>query len=406
MGAFDEGTPAGLKPWAWTIRHKDFSEYDGEVDDYLACQVDILDPAEGLGTFSLTLRYTSPHRALLETPGYGVVMRRHGSTEVLASGRVVLPQTQIASDGLSVTYEGNLDEWELTSDVAIPSPAQDPAAGNNLVATVKDTRTGTAEAVLLGFVKDNIGSTAFNGGGLDRRRSYLTVPASSGRGSSGTWVGEFTPLDELAQAIVAASGITYRVKQLAAGGGIEVVIRARADVSDEVIFSQADATMDQAQYGTRAPSATMAISVDSTDTVRTVAYAFDATAETKWGMRAVVTTSSGGADGTPAQAAGAALTEGAESFQADVEPVVLPGAPQPFVDYFLGDTVAVVKLDGTVVLERLTSLSYTHEGGTDQKAPIITPGVGVLPILRHDPLSGYIVKTIKPVIRKLKRKKG
>jgi hypothetical protein len=406
VGAFDIGTPDGLLAWSWTIRDDSFVEFDGEVDAYLDAQVDILDLGEGvIGTWSLTLRYSDPNRALLETPGYGVVIRPRGLEVVAASGRVQLPQTQIAEDGQTVTYTGSLDEWELKSDIAAPDPTTDYTLGGNVDATVKDTRTGAAETVLLGFIKDNIGSTAYHGG-IDRRRPYLSVPASSGRGSSGTWQGEFTPLDELATSLVATSGISVRITQRNDADGLEVVIRARADVSDEVIFSQADATIDQAQYGTKAPTATFAISVDSDDTTRTVAYAFDATAETRWAMRAVVMTSSGGADGTPAQAAAAALADGAETFQADIEPVVLPGGPQPFVDYFVGDTVGVVKLDGTVVLERLTGLSYTHSGGDNQRPPIVTPVVGALPIVRHDPTAALVVKTIAPVIRKLKRKKG
>lgn len=403
MGAFDSGTPEGMKPWVWTIRDEAFAEFDGEIDAYLTCEVDILDG--DVGAWSLTLRWTDESRALLETPGYGVVIRRRGSADVVASGRVQLPLTEISTDGRSVTYTGALDEWELQSDVAIPDPASAFDAGDNLDATVKDTRTGLAGTVLLGFVKDNIGSTAHHDGSIDRRRPYLTVPGAAAIGTAGTWQGEFTSLLELAQSIIASTGITFRIKQRATVDGLELIIRARADVSDEVIFSQQDATLDQAQYGTKAPTVTLAISVDADDTTRTVAYVFDAAAETKWGFRAVATTSSGGADGTPLQAAQSAVDDGAESFQADIEPVILADAPQPFVDYFLGDTVAVVKLDGTVVLERLTGLSYTHQGGDNQQPPVITPSIGVLPVVRHAPALVAVAKIAK-VVAVVKRKKG
>jgi hypothetical protein len=405
VGAFDAGVDDAVEPWVWTVRAIDFTEFDGPID-YVSCAVDILDVAASdgsVGAWSLTLRWDDPNRVLLQTPGYGVVIRKAGSSEVIASGDVSKNVTRISADGNGVDVGGALDEDVLKRDYAWTAPASAVTAGGNTDSNLFDTRTDDAETVLLGYIGDNIGSAALLPA---RRLAYLHVPASSGRGVVSTWQAAFTPLIDLARDLTAASGISVRVKQAAEDDRLEVVIRARADVSDDIVFSQLDGSIDNAEFEVDAPTATQAIGVtidDATHT-RTAYITTDAAAETKWGRRRVVIVDAeAGTQGTREDAAAAALVDGAEAFVASIAPVVLLGGPQPFVDYFLGDTVGVVRADGEVVEERLTLLSYEHEGGSDPKPPTITPGVGPVPLGKAEPVIGAVVKLTAIIRRQTKR---
>lgn len=388
MSAYDQGVQA-LRPWAWTVRDKTFAEYDGQLDGYLSANATLLDG--DVGNWSLTLPRNHPMTGIMLTEGAGVVVRPYGLSAPLFSGPLSHDEITFAQDGSSVTVTGPTDEVELASDVCWPDPLHALTAGTNITSGAKDSRTGVAETVLLGYIKDNIGSTAYHVA-FDRRRSYLTVPASSGRGSSVALQADMDQILVMAKAACLTSGITWRIIQ--SGAGLAVVIRARADVSDNVVLSRREGSLKAATFSRTSPTATQVIAGSDDGTTRAYIVQTDGTAETLWGRRFVTVVdanSSTIADLT--QAATDGIAAGAETAGATMEALVLPKAPQFGIDYFLGDTLSVVDDSGVVIKDALAQMTYQHNAGA---GPQLQPSIGYASI---DETSAFV-----PDIRKIQAK--
>jgi hypothetical protein len=395
VGVYSAGASA-LMPWTITIRDPDLIEYDGQVDGYDVAACDLTDPSTSgePGTWELTLPRGHWAAAALEEEGSGVVFRPPGHGAVIASGDWELAEE--STDGVRqlVTYSGNVDDDRLSDEVAWPDPAHDlnDTAGNNPVPGAQDVRTGPAETVLKAFVSANVGST---GTAVQTARSWpwLQVPATTGRGASVTLRGQFDPLLDIAQQAAApATGITWQIRQQAAGA-LQLVVRQRVDVSSEVVFSHAEGTLGKSSLRRRRPAVTQAIASSSGDTARLFARSTDAGAETLWRRRRVSMVDGPSdviADLT--QAAVAAISGGRERAGLTCEPVALTGGPRLGVDYQLGDYVGAVTATGRQIDDLLTQVAYRHEAG---KAPTITPSIGINRIDETDALV--------PIVRNLVR---
>lgn len=383
MTAFDKGVLTAASAWVWTLRDATLTEYDGPIDGYLAvaCTPKDLD----VGDWSMTLALNHQDVPLLLTEGFGVVARLPGNGQVIASGYVDQTKTTYtgAGDGNpdSLTVSGSLDVALLAGEQCWPDPAKwlNDATSRNVLTGGVDARSGIAEDVLLAFIAANIGSSAFHSTSttphIDRRQTRLVIPSSSHRGSSGSYQGNFGTLLEMGQAICSGTtGITFDVRQGAASF-LNLVVRARADVSADVVFSRVEGSLDSAEYTRQAPSITRGIAVSDDGTNRSYAMAIDTAAEALWTRTWVsMTDGSSNVIADLLQAAGALIATGTEMAGAVLQPVVLPGGPAFGIDYMLGDTVTAVDGSGASITDRLVQAAYAH---TDGAAPTITPSVGV-----------------------------
>lgn len=405
MTVFDQGVPTAPGAWQWTIRDASLVEYDGLIDGYDAVHAALLQDGQP-GAWDMTLPLAHPAVALLLTPGYGVVARQPGTGQVMTSGYVQQQQTtyQQGADGHSqVTVQGPDDNAVMASEVAWADPGKwlNDGTSQNVVSGTVDARTGLGEDVLIGYLEANMGATAFHSGSttppIDRRRNgILTIPASAHHGTSGSYQAAFgTLLSDIAATICGGAGITCRVAQ-DVPGKLKVIVRARADVSADVVFSQAEGSLQAASYTDVRPSITAGIAVSDSGTVRSYAMVIDTAAETRWATRFVATT-----DGDSnviadlLQAATDLVATGTETAGASIVPVQLPAATQYGVDYQLGDLVTVVDLAGNSIVDQLAQVTYSHESGS---APVLVPSVGISP---SDGSGADTVAALVPLIRQL-----
>lgn len=374
--AFSGGV-TGLVPWVWTVRDITLTEFDGQIDGYSNAHAELHDG--DVGTWSLTLPLSVGWISELLTPGAGVVGRADGSSSVLFSGPVNHNEVTYDANRGTVTFTGPTDEVELASDVAWAEPGKflNDATSRNHTSGGVDARSGVAETVLLGYIKDNIGSTAFHSASttppIDRRRSYLVIPTSGGHGTSGTYQANMDALLDIAKTICSTGGITWRILQSAAGQ-LALVIRVRADVSADVVFSKAEGSLNTATFQSTSPLTTLGIAVSDSGTVRTWAVAIDSAAETRWGRR-FVAVGDGDSDviADLATSAGQLIADGVETAGASLEAANTPVGPQFGVDYFLGDLVSTVDDSGFDIVDQLAQVVYDHSEG---QGPTLMPSVG------------------------------
>lgn len=396
MGAYSAGAGSVI-PWTITVRDPDLVEYDGQVDGYDLVACDLTDPSiDGEpGTWEITLPVGHWAARALEEEGSGLVFRPAAHGAVIASGDW---ETAVEStDGVRqlVTYAGNVDDDRLNDEVAWPDPAHDlnDATGNNPVPDAADVRTGPAETVLKAFITANVGSTATS---VQTARfwPWLQVPASTALGGTVTLKGQFDPLFDIGQQAAAPStGITWQIRQQASGL-LRLVVRQRADVSADVVFSHAEGTLGRSEMRRRRPAVTQAIASSSSATARLFARSTDTAAETLWRRRRVSMVD--GPSDVIAElidAAAAAVVAGRQRAGLTCEPVALTGGgPVLGVDYELGDYVSAVTASGRPIDDLLTQVTYRHEAG---KAPTITPSIGVNRVDESDALV--------PIVRNLVR---
>jgi hypothetical protein len=367
--AFDQGL-AALRPYLWTVRDPDGVEYDGHIDGYLSCKGT---PVDGdIGEWEMVLPGNHHDAPALLEEGAGIVVRPQGSNTVLWSGQVDSPTVQYDASRRTYTFTGNTDECELAGEPAWPDPAHwlnDPA-GNNVLSGTVDARSGPAEDVLLAYLAANLG---FHDAHVDRRRPYLIRPASLHRGTTVDIQANLDLLLDLAKTICRSSGITWRIAQ-GAPGQLNFQVRARADVSADVIFSRAEGSVTAATFTRKRPSVTQGITYSDDGTSRTWALATDAAAEALWRRRWVaVGDAPSSIIADELQAAGDLIAAGIEQAGATLEAVVLPAAPQWGTDYQLGDLVTVVDDTGVSIVDQLKQMTYTHEAGS---GPKLVPSVG------------------------------
>lgn len=384
-------------PWTITVRDPDLVEYDGQVDKYHTVSCDLTDPSiDGEpGTWEITLPRSHWAAAALEEEGSGLVFRPAGHGAVIGSGDWETSVESIENGKHVVTYTGNVDDDRLDDELAWPDPAHDlnDTTGQNPVPGAADVRSGPAETVLKAFLTANVGSTA-TAVQASRQWPWLQIPATTSLGNTVQLRGQFDSLLELArQAAAPTTGITWTVRQQSSGL-LRLVVRARADVSADVVFSHAEGTLGKSEVRRRRPAVTQAIASSTGDTARVFARTTDTPAETLWRRRRV-TMVDGPSDviADLTAAAVAAVTEGRERAGLTCEPVQLPGeGPQFGVDYQLGDYVSAVTATGRTIDDLLTQVTYRHDTGT---APTITPSIGVNRVDESDALV--------PIVRNLVR---
>jgi hypothetical protein len=377
-----------------TARYPDGVEDDAPVDGYdsLTGVIRLNDTGE----MTLVLSLSHPVNTILLQPGAGIVVRRDGSTTVLQSGSWA--RAPIHDDKrATVEYAFTDDNVIASTDYAWSDPLTELNAvgSRNVDPNGVDVRTGPAETVLLGFFRDNIGSTAF----ARRRKAGLVIPTSAGRGATGTWRANFDRLDDLARSVCQTSGIAYRFAQ-GGPGQVNLSVRSTVDRSADVVFSRAEGSLESATFTTVRPDADEALVVSTTTNgLRTFVEIVNTEARTRWGFRSV-TKIDGPSDvvAEMQQAAGEALDAAREKGGLTANPVPLPGAPKYGVDYLEGDRVWVVPAIGNGYSDVVTEVQYAHVSG---QALTWTPSVG----LKSSDESQPLVPVVRRIVAEIRRKR-
>lgn len=159
------------------------------------------------GTWALQLPYGHPMGELLRLPGYGLIVTGPNA-ETIISGPTLTAKLDQTMDNVDGTWqiEGASDDIILSERLAYPTPA---TADVTAQTTPQDVRTGPAETVIKGYLSANIGPTA----PAAREIPNLEIEADQGRGTTVTGVARFNTLQELFYDLAQVGGIGYSLMQ-------------------------------------------------------------------------------------------------------------------------------------------------------------------------------------------------
>jgi hypothetical protein len=227
-----------------------------------------------------------------------------------------------------------------------------------------DTRSGSAESVLLAFVDANVGPGALTA----RRRAGLILPTSLGRGGTVKITARFDNLGQLVRDIAEAAGLRVTVKQ--AGSSLMLEVAAPSDLSSWARYGTADAggpgVLDEDwDYTLQAPGVTRAlVGGGGEGAARVLRERPDTAAESLWSQRieAFVDQRNTSDLGELDKAGDDELADKANPVDISAEIPDVPGM-RLGVDVPLGSIVGL-DLDGDFVTDRLRQVttSITAEG--------------------------------------------
>lgn len=208
--------------WRVTVRRPDGTR-GPQIGDWLRLSLDdrLMRAGDTPGTLQVDVPIGHRDADELVAPGAGLILETLPPTgRVEWSGPVKQVQRSGWSTGrLSVIAED--DNAVLAGEEAYPVASTDVAAGTStLFASSADVRTAAAETAWLAIVAANIGPAA----GVARRRySWLSIPASGGRGATVTTSARMVDLLSLGQQMLIPSGLAFRaVHSDPAGVAIQV----------------------------------------------------------------------------------------------------------------------------------------------------------------------------------------
>jgi hypothetical protein len=186
-----------------------------------------------------TWRITGPEDVLgVFEPGMGCILDRDG--EQITSGDV--SGLRRWSEGgrrfAEVTFAS--DTAELGGSIVFPDPTHAVSETPSSFPVAYDVRTGTAEAIMLGLISANLGSTAIG----NRRLTGLALPVSQGRGGTTRVTGRFNNLGSTVQKLAERGGLRVTVVHDESTGTPRPLLKIDtvADVAANVRFGPADST--------------------------------------------------------------------------------------------------------------------------------------------------------------------
>jgi len=291
----------------------------------------------------------------------------------------------------TVTYIGDLTL--LWDRFCWPTPAN---AWTNQTSSY-DTQTAVNETRILGYITRNAGSTAYNGGGVDRRVSGLRVPASLGRGSSAVTSARFQNLGQLCADLAEAANLRVRILFTPNEGGsnyFDVFVDDAPDLSSWAQFGDGYASgpgllAESWRYQVGAGVSMILSAAQGELNARGLNFLQDTTRRSNWGRHIEFFVDQ--RDTTDATEISEGMTnamnENAPTVEAEA-PIVSgsltfgPGAGSIPV----GAKVAV-SLDGQLITERVrqltTTVSVKDGAATEVTEPLFgTPDAGLTPELK------------------------
>lgn len=242
-----------------------------------------------------TWTLTGPPAGLLPfTPGMGCILDRDGVQVDSGTVRDVWRTRRFdATTGRvedEVTLAFTSDKDVLWSRLLYPDPAHDLTGTMSKFSRSHDTRTGSREAILLGYIGANLGPSAPI---VRRRLDSLLVPASAGRGGSTSYKARMNVLGDVVVELAEAGNLIVDVQHDESTGvpRLALSVDSAPDVSADVVFgpqevARATAPIVELEYRIQAPELTDAVVFSAgEETARDAARFSDEAAVSLWGMR-------------------------------------------------------------------------------------------------------------------------
>ncbi len=260
-----------------------------------------LDPISGYKALDVAERHNLPSTWVLEgpsralrtfVPGTGCVL--YDDEHQVVSGRVrtIDRLYEYNDDGVledKMTIGFIEDSKPMWGRLCYPDPTHEPTSTPSTFDVSHDTRTGTREALILGYVGANIGPAAPI---TERRLAGLVLPTSSGRGGTTTRKARMDVLGDLVASLAEGWGRVRIVHDESTGTPrLLMVIDDVEDVSENIIFGTPDIAAATGYvttfgYSISDPEVTDAIAFSAGElTERQVTRLDDAAAKALWGVR-------------------------------------------------------------------------------------------------------------------------
>lgn len=253
----------------------------GQIEpEYLDIRLEPVHLAPG----AWTVRLPAEHRMVpyLRQPGAGIIVTHTDPriTEPLLSGPSLEPtdEASVADPEGMVTFTGTSDEVILWQRLAYPQPTTDDLTKQD---QAYDVRSGTAEAVMIQYMRWNVGDLA----PTSRRIPGLTYPPNQGRGGPATRSARFDVLGDLLADIATVAGLGFRVVQI--GDHLEFRVTQPIDRSGLVRMDVWNGTLASHAATKSAPTATRVVVAGQGEGVlRTLVEVATTTPgdETDWGI--------------------------------------------------------------------------------------------------------------------------
>lgn len=221
-------------------------------------------------TASIQVANDHPRAADLVTPGCRVVVDYYG--EQILSGPVDLSQGAAGSDG-SITVQVQDDWCVLTDILGLPAPTKPLSAqtGNGGEGNGYDVRSGPAETVLKGYVRDNAAAMGL---------SWLTVAPDLGRGSVISVQMRLTSLADQLVPLLDGAGIGVSVRQVDGG----LVLDCYTPGTYPLVLTPGSGIVASAEWSLQRPAFTRYVAGGQGDqAARALAEYVDTAAESLWG---------------------------------------------------------------------------------------------------------------------------
>lgn len=318
-----------------------------------------LDPLSRWTSLELVERYGPPDTWVLTgpaaslavfTPGMGCVVDHDGEQVTSGQLRHIERRAEYDDQGRlqdTITLGFVADTRELWSRLCYPDPSHTVTSTPSTFAVSHDTRTGTREALILGYIASNLGPLAPL---ADRRLPSLVLPASLGRGGTTTKNLRMNVLGEVVAELAEAGGLRVRIVHDEAAGTPRLLLRIdpTADVSANVVFGTADTARATGHvtswgYSIEDPEVSDAIAFSAGElTAREATRLGDAGAVALWARRREVLVDQRQTDDPDeiTDALTERLAEGATP--TGVEFAAAPGADTRYrTDFAVGDRVGV-----------------------------------------------------------------
>lgn len=361
-----------------TVRDHTMTEV-APLGGYVSLDLDLRHMGAGgdTGVSEVKVDTSHPSLAAVLASGAGIVVRRTGAGETVASGDVVDVEIDESPAGLvSIMFEA--DDQILVDELAYPDPTGDVSASATSTFTAALDRRpaagdGPAETAILELIAANIGPAA----GVTRRRyPWLSIPATQSRGETSRWAARMDTLADICRTIAVPSGLAWRLLQTTSGT-VEVQIREpAADPASAVRLSAEAGTVTSLVYRSTARSLDEAIIGGAGETAsREFTRRTSASYVTGRRRRVTFLDERWGENLTDLrQPADEALTVAAAVAGMTVALVERPATPRFGVDWHLGDMVTAASYRSGTVTDSVQSVRIVHEPGAD---PVVSPSIGV-----------------------------
>lgn len=295
-----------------------------------------------VGSWSISLPANNRYVDLLRAPGAGIIVTYNNA--VIMSGVTISAKLEQSTDNLVGDWviEGADDSILLAERLAYPTPT---TADVTIQTEAYNTRSGAAETVIKGFVRDNISAVA----GTSRAIPYLSVEPDLARGASVSANARFETLQELLYPLAQTGGVGYTIEQIE--DYLLFQVYTPVDRTASIRMDLDNGRLTKTEYAYLSPKATRVIVGGEGEAAYRVFYegtsAESLAAESAWGRRVehFMDSRSGGAGEDLVQSANEMLVDNGKTI---VNLSVTPSDDQTMrfgYDWFLGDKVTVVAGD-------------------------------------------------------------